>query len=337
MQWGPRPAWHSTTSCSAWDLSCQLCHLVVSWVYFLVRLQHSTHLRCPLCSIASAFGICDLGLCVVHLPFKLDVVATAVPDKSHPAMNVRVSAGRFITGIAAGAITLFTPRYIAETAPPAIRGAVGSLSQVSCSQTFTMTKENPIVDAHNSIEAISHLTARVVLAAGNLHWDPHLFLRGMALYDQCSSCLAWPGLVASDAARTRPCRTAAGGLPCSFMQVNLVVVGRGKKQKDLYSPALAHAIAVKELVQRCYISQSSAGTPHDVLPTLDRAPRTPCRYSGCHANMTCECIVNGCGDIAGRPAGAVSGEPGVAEMDGGPHGGPPRGAPSESLRSGGPG
>ena len=52
---------------------------------------------------------------------------TVIPQKSQSPW----CAGRFITGFAAGAITLFTPRYIAETAPPAIRGAVGSLSQVS--------------------------------------------------------------------------------------------------------------------------------------------------------------------------------------------------------------
>lgn len=42
-----------------------------------------------------------------------------------------VDAGRFVTGVASGAITLFTPRYIAETAPSRVRGAVGSLSQVN--------------------------------------------------------------------------------------------------------------------------------------------------------------------------------------------------------------
>lgn len=39
-------------------------------------------------------------------------------------------AARVVTGLAGGAISLFVPRYVAETAPPAIRGALGSLSQL---------------------------------------------------------------------------------------------------------------------------------------------------------------------------------------------------------------
>lgn len=48
--------------------------------------------------------------------------------------GIAADAGRFVTGVASGAITLFTPRYIAETAPSRIRGAVGSLSQVTAAR-----------------------------------------------------------------------------------------------------------------------------------------------------------------------------------------------------------
>mmetsp|Transcript_739 Transcript_739/g.2239 ORF Transcript_739/g.2239 Transcript_739/m.2239 type:complete len:477 (-) Transcript_739:334-1764(-) len=67
------------------------------------------------------------SLALNNLVFCLGSIVSALS----PGGFVGLFSGRFITGIAAGAITLFTPRYIAETAPPAIRGAVGSLSQLA--------------------------------------------------------------------------------------------------------------------------------------------------------------------------------------------------------------
>ena len=40
------------------------------------------------------------------------------------------AAGRLLAGWGAGAASLYVPRYLAEIAPPAIRGFLGSLSQV---------------------------------------------------------------------------------------------------------------------------------------------------------------------------------------------------------------
>eukprot|EP00775_Hariotina_reticulata_P005498 gene5498-5733_t len=40
-------------------------------------------------------------------------------------------AGRALAGIGAGAASLYVPRYIAEVAPPSLRGRLGSLNQVS--------------------------------------------------------------------------------------------------------------------------------------------------------------------------------------------------------------
>lgn len=81
--------------------------------------------------------------------FLAEVAANAVGPKKSLAFNnavfccgsflsalsprgfVGLLLGRFVTGISAGALTLFTPRYIAEISPSNIRGALGSVSQLA--------------------------------------------------------------------------------------------------------------------------------------------------------------------------------------------------------------
>lgn len=41
-------------------------------------------------------------------------------------------AGRILAGLGAGAASVLVPRYMAEVAPTVIRGALGTMTQVSC-------------------------------------------------------------------------------------------------------------------------------------------------------------------------------------------------------------
>jgi|LauGreDrversion4_2_1035121.scaffolds.fasta_scaffold47200_2 MFS family permease len=43
-----------------------------------------------------------------------------------------ICIGRFFTGVAVGAFTVFCPRFINEIAPTEIKGMLGSMNQVMC-------------------------------------------------------------------------------------------------------------------------------------------------------------------------------------------------------------
>ena len=43
-----------------------------------------------------------------------------------------IAIGRFLYGMAAGAFTVFTPKFINEVAPPEYKGPFGALSQFMC-------------------------------------------------------------------------------------------------------------------------------------------------------------------------------------------------------------
>eukprot|EP00877_Chromochloris_zofingiensis_P014348 jgi/Chrzof1/9167/Cz03g38140.t1 len=60
------------------------------------------------------------------VPFIIGAVLSAVSPHRH----VGFLAGRVISGLGAGAASLYTPRYIAEIAPTSLRGRLGSQNQV---------------------------------------------------------------------------------------------------------------------------------------------------------------------------------------------------------------
>ena len=80
-------------------------------------------IRCPTLPLPCR---CSTASVLNNLPL-LAGTAASMTATSLPAML----AGRGLAGLGAGAASVLVPRYLAETAPLDIRGAVGTLTQAS--------------------------------------------------------------------------------------------------------------------------------------------------------------------------------------------------------------
>ena len=76
--------------------------------------------------------------CVSQQPLTLCIGTSLVGAHSRARVET-CPTGRLVAGLGCGAASLFVPRYIAEVAPPDVRGALGTLTQVCHPATLRHT------------------------------------------------------------------------------------------------------------------------------------------------------------------------------------------------------
>lgn len=106
-----------------------------------VLQQHRASLGhlCMQCQSATPLPVlwcvcCLLRTCCCAINNNNDAQGEAQEKKQHvtciPMYYAPHISGRVVAGLGCGAASLFVPRYIAEVAPPDVRGALGTMTQV---------------------------------------------------------------------------------------------------------------------------------------------------------------------------------------------------------------
>ncbi|CAN3364802.1 vacuolar protein sorting-associated protein 73 [Diutina catenulata] len=100
--------------------------------------------------------------------------------------------GRFVSGVAAGAALVITPIYINEISPPAAKGLLGSMSQVSINLGILLTTSLAIMWCNDNDWRMLLLTAAVLALANGLvtwAWVPES-PRWLASHDRVQDAVA---------------------------------------------------------------------------------------------------------------------------------------------------